>query len=125
MTDHITITDGVNVLHLLPEIEFEITPAELSTAAVMASGREVRDYTGYRNVLTIPTGWLSADNLALLRRMIRISHDLTVVYPTPEGDAKGVFYFSLPTLRAFRYGRDGSIWYGVTLEASETEVHAD
>lgn len=125
MTDHITITDGADVLRLLPGIEFDITPSEVSTAAVMASGREVRDYTGYRNVLTIPTGWLSADDLALLRRMIRTSHELTVTYPTPEGDASGVFYFPMPTLRAFRYGNDGSVWYGVTLEASESEVHRE
>lgn len=123
MTDHIIITDGADTLHLLPEIEFDIVPVEVAYAAAMASGREVRDYIGYRNTLTIPTGWLSAADLALLNRMIRVSHELTVTYPTPEGDRTSVFYFTLPTMRAFKYGAGGSVWYGVTLTASESEVH--
>lgn len=123
MTDHIIITDGLDTLHLLPEIEFEIVPVEVSSAAVMASGREVRDWIGYRNTLTIPTGWLSAEDLAKLRRMILASHVLTVTYPTPEGDAVGEFSMPLPAMRAFKYGPDGSVWYGVTLAMSETEVH--
>lgn len=123
MTDHIIITDGADTLHLLPEIEFDIVPVEVAHAATMASGREVRDWIGYRNTLNIPTGWLSASDLALLNRMIRVSHALTVTYPTPEGDRTSVFYFTLPTMRAFQYGSGGSVWYGVTLTASESEVH--
>ena len=123
MTDHIIITDGSDTIHLLPEIEFEIVPVEVSHTATMASGREVRDWIGYRNTLTIPTGWLSADDLAKLNRMIRGAHELSVTYPTPEGDAEGVFYFSLPTMRAFKYGSGGSVWYGVTITGSESEVH--
>ena len=123
MTDRITITDGAETVSLLPGIEFDIVPVEVSSAAVMASGREVRDWIGYRNTLTIPTGWLSATDLARLNRMIRTSHELSVIYPTPEGDRTGVFYFSLPSMRAFKYGSDGSVWYGVTIAGSESEVH--
>ena len=123
MTDHIIITDGVDTLHLLPEIEFDLSPVEVMHTATMASGREVRDWIGYRNAITIPTGWLSAADLALLNRMIRTSHELTVTYPTPEGDAVGVFFFSLPVMRAFKYGDGGSVWYGVTISGAESEVH--
>lgn len=123
MTDHIIITNGTDTLHLLPGIEFNITPVEVVETAVMASGREVRDYIGYRNVLEIPTGWLSAEDLAKLKRMILTSHVLTVTYPTPEGDAVGEFSMPIPAMRAFKYGSDGSVWYGVTLTMSETEVH--
>ena len=125
MTDHIIITNGTDTLRLLSGIEFNITPVEVVETAVMASGREVRDYIGYRNVLEIPTGWLSAEDLATLKRMILATHVLTVTYPTPEGDAVGEFSVPLPVMRAFRYGPDGSVWYGVTLEMSETEVHAE
>lgn len=123
MTDHIIITNGTDTLHLLPGIEFNITPVEVVETAVMASGREVRDYIGYRNVLEIPTGWLSAEDLAKLKRMILATHVLTVTYPTPEGDAVGEFSMPIPAMRAFKYGSDGSVWYGVTLTMSETEVH--
>lgn len=125
MTDHIIITNGTDTLHLLPGIEFDIAPVEVVETAVMASGREVKDYIGYRNVLTIPTGWLSAEDLAKLKRMILASHVLTVTYPTPEGDAVGEFSMPLPAMRAFKYGSDGSVWYGVTLAMSETEVHTE
>lgn len=123
MTDHIIITNGTDTLHLLPGIEFNITPVEVVETAVMASGREVRDYIGYRNVLEIPTGWLSAEDLAKLKRMILTSHVLTVTYPIPEGYAVGEFSMPIPAMRAFKYGSDGSAWYGVTLTMSETEVH--
>ena len=123
MSDHIIIPNGTDTLHLLPGIEFNITPVEVVETAVMASGREVRDYIGYGNVLEIPTGWLSAENLAKLKRMLLATHVLTVTYPTPEGDAVGEFSMPLPAMRAFKYGSDGSVWYGVTLTMSETEVH--
>lgn len=125
MTDHIIITNGTDTLHLLPGIEFDIAPVEVVEIAVMASGREVKDYIGYRNVLNVPTGWLSADDLAKLKRMILASHVLTVTYPTPEGDAVGEFSMPIPAMRAFKYGSDGSVWYGVTLTMSETEVHTE
>lgn len=125
MTDHIVIKNSVGTIHLLPGIEFDITPVEVSEVAVMASGREVSDYIGYRNVLNIPTGWMSAADLALLKRMIMASHVLTVTYPTPEGDAVGEFSVPIPAMRAFKYGRDGTVWYGVTLNMSETEVHTE
>lgn len=125
MTDHIIITNGTDTLHLLPGIEFDIAPVEVVETAVMASGREVKDYIGYRNVLNVPTGWLSAEDLAKLKRMILASHVLTVTYPTPEGDAVGEFSMPIPAMRAFKYGSDGSVWYGVTLAMSETEVHTE
>lgn len=120
--DRIKISDGKNTLLLLPGIEFTISPEEVSTSAVMASGRLVRDYTGCRNTLTIPTGWLTTSDLALLITMIRTTHELTVTYPTPFGEDTRIFYFSLPETKAFRYGPDGSVWYGVTIIGEESEV---
>lgn len=122
MVDHIIITDGADYVHLLPGIEFTITPVEVSVVATMASGREVRDWTGYKYALEIPTGWLAAENLATLNRMIRETHVLTTTYPTPEGERTSLFSYTLPPLKAFKYGPDGSIWYGVTITATEYEV---
>lgn len=122
MVDRISITDGSDVVSLLPGIEFEVVPVEVAVVGTMASGREVRDWTGYKYTLNIPTGWLSAEDLSKLNSMIRRNHVLTVIYPTPEGDRKSQFVFALPSMRAFRYGNDGSVWYGVTLTATEYEV---
>lgn len=120
--DRITITDGTNTLLLLPGIEFTVAPTEVSTSAVMASGRLVRDYTGYRNTITIPTGWLSESDLSLLIMMIKTTHELTVTYPAPDGDQIRKFYFALPTVKSFKYGLTGNIWYGVTITGEEGEV---
>lgn len=95
----------------------------IGTSQVMASGRTVTDYVGTKTVLTVPTGWLSAADLATLRRMIRGSRALTVAYPDIDGDKVGVFLVSEPEYRAFKYGRDGvEQWYGVTLTMESQEV---
>lgn len=121
MVDRITISDGDTTLALRKNTEFTITPEEVSTSAVMASGRLVRDYTGYRNTISIQV-WLSEAELALLDAMIRTTHELSVTYPVPGGDKTGIFYFTLPELTAFRYGTGSSVWYAVSLSGSESEV---
>ena len=62
--------DGASVT-LLPELEYTVAAEEIGTSATMASGREVFDFVGEKNALSIPTGWLSADDLVTLRDMIR------------------------------------------------------
>lgn len=108
---------------LLSDLEFTITPQMVGTTATMASGRTVTDYVGTKLMLTVPTGWLSAADLALLRRMIRASRALTVQYPDLDGDKTGTFLVSEPAYRAFKYGADGvEQWYGVTLAMEAQEV---
>lgn len=121
MVDRVTISDGETTLTMRKNTEFTIAPEEVSTSAVMASGRLVRDYTGYRNTISMQI-WLSEAELALLDAMIRTTHELTVTYPIPGGDATGVFYFTLPKLTAFKYGAGSSVWYGVSLAGAESEV---
>lgn len=121
MIDNVTISDGETTLTLRKNTEFTITPEEVCSSAVMASGRLVRDYTGYRKTISMQI-WLAEAELALLDAMIRAKHELTVKYPIPGGDDTGVFYFTLPELTAFKYGSGSSVWYGVTLTGAESEV---
>jgi hypothetical protein len=108
---------------LLRDLKYTITPTAIGTTATMASGRTVMDFVGEKNVLTIPTGWLSAADLATLRAMIRRYHVLDITYDEPEGERTAAFLVDQPELRSFRYGADGvTVWYGVTLKATEYEV---
>lgn len=117
------ITDGVRSVTLMSDLEFTITPKMIGVTQTMASGRRVTDYVGTKTFLTVPTGWLSADHLMTLRRMIREKHVLTVRYPDLDGDKIGEFFVEEPAYKAFKYGADGvTQWYGVTLSMEAQEV---
>lgn len=120
---NIKISDGVRTITLLSCLEFTITPKMIGTTAVMASGRSVMDYVGTKLYLNVPTGWLSAADLATLRTMIRQQRALTVWYPDLDGDKSGTFLLTEPEYKAFKYGADGvEQWYGVTLTGESQEV---
>ena len=73
--------------------------------------------------LNIPTGWLSAEELLLLNRMILSEQVLLVRYPDLDGEHEEEFWFDPPVRKAFSYDRDGvKQWYGVTLTASQYGV---
>lgn len=119
----IEISDGAgNSVALLSDIEYTIVPEEIGSSATMASGREVFDFIGEKNTLTIPTGWLRVEQLVVLRDMIRRKHILNIRYSTPEGERTERFLVRQPTLKLFRYDNDTTVWYGVTLTAVQYEV---
>lgn len=120
---NITISDGMQAVTLLPDLVFTIQPETVGTSETMASGRTVMDIVGEKITLNIPTGWLSADDLAKLKGMIRRSHVLTITYPDVDGDKSDLFFVDHPVYKAFRYGADGvEQWYGVTLTATQYGV---
>lgn len=123
MGRRIKISDGENTVVLLPDLVFEIRPEVVGETATMASGRTVMDVVGEKVTLSIPTGWLSVQDLTLLQSMIRRSHLLTITYPDVSGERSEKFYVNHPIYRAFKYGEDGvEQWYGVTLEAQQYGV---
>lgn len=119
----ISITDGVRTVELMPDLRFTIAPETVAVEATMASGKTVMDKIGVKDVLEIPTGWLSVDDLAKLRAMIKASPALTVSYPTVGGDKTDVFIVDQPECKSFSYGDDGvTQWYGVTLTMRQQGV---
>lgn len=121
----ITITDGLETVVLLPDLVFTIQPQTVGTRETMASGKTVMDVVGEKITLEIPTGWLSAADLAKLKAMIRRSHILTISYPDVDGEKRDQFYVDHPVYKAFKYGSDGvEQWYGVTLTATQYGVSA-
>lgn len=89
----------------------------------MASGKTVMDVVGIKNVLVIPTGWLSPSNLATLKSMISNDHILTVTYPDVDGPKTKKFFVEHPVYKTFKYGADGvDQWYGVSLTMKQQGV---
>lgn len=120
---NITITDGMDSVSLLSDLEFTFKPEVVGERAVMASGKTVMDVTGIKFKAVIPTGWLSVADLRTLKAMISRNVTLTVSWPSLDGDRTDECYISLPKFKAFRYGRDGvTQWYGVTLELEQVGV---
>ena len=119
----ITITDGADTVLLRSDLEFEWVPEIVGERAVMASGKTVMDVTGIKNKLTVPTGWLSVQDLVKLRQMIVRNAVLTVKWPSLEGDRQDECYIGMPEFKSFKYGPDGvEQWYGVTLEIEQAGV---
>lgn len=119
----ITIRGELGTVVLLKDLVFEIVPKFVGSSQTMASGRVVMDVVGVQNTLKIPTGWLSVDDLALLRRMILEERVLTVIYPDVGGEKSAEFFFQPPVFRALIYDDDGvRQWMGVTLNAVQQGV---
>lgn len=119
----ITITGSLGSVTLLKDLVFTITPQPVGETATMASGRTVRDHVGEKRVLTIPTGWLSPEDLLLLCTMISRDQVLLIRYPDLGGDREEEFWVDPPVRKSFAYDADGvSQWYGVTLTATQYGV---
>lgn len=121
---NIIITDNTDTITLRNDLMFEIQPEEISRSATMASGRLVKDVIGYKPVLKIPVGYLSLDNMSLLRNMIKRNNGLiSISYPTPNGDITQQFMVEQPTYTTFSYDGNGvAVWQGVTIIARALEV---
>lgn len=121
---NIIITDNVDTITLLRDLEIDVTPKEISKMETMASGREVKDVVGYKPELDIPVGYLSLEDVAKLKAMIERNFGLlTISYPSPDGDKTAQFMVNAPTYTTFDYDDEGvAIWKGVTIKATAVEV---
>lgn len=120
----IIITDYIDTVTLLRDLEISITPKEISRKSEMASGRTVKDIVGYKDVLNLPVGYLSLDdNEKILNMITKNGGLLTISYPTPTGDLTNQFIVDPPTFTTFAYDDRGvAIWKGVTISAETVEV---
>lgn len=125
MNINILITDGTQTVALKNKLIFTNTPEEVSNTATMAGGNIVKDIIGYRNVLSVPCGYLSSGDLLKLRNMILTNAGfLTITYPTIKGMQSERFVVDMPIFKTFKYDDDGvKYWYGITLNCrGETVV---
>lgn len=109
---------------LLDDIEFKIIPEEENISSKMASKRIVKDVIGYRDTLEIPVGYLSVEDMAKLRTMIRKTNGfLNLEYDTPDGDRSELFVIDDIPLTAVKYNDNGvAVWLNVTITGRSAEV---
>lgn len=91
--------------------------------ATMASGKVVKDVTGWRKKLTANWEWLPVGVLSQLVPLARSGGFVEIQYPDPvDGDTSGKFSIEIGNQKVFRY-RDGEpYWYNVELTATAQEV---
>lgn len=91
--------------------------------ATMASGKVVKDVTGWRKKLTASWEWLPAGALNQLVQLARSGSFVNIQYPDPaDGDTSGKFSIEIGNQKVFRYRNGEPYWYNVELTATAQEV---
>lgn len=124
---NIVISDATDTVVLLNDLIFDTVTNEVSKTSEMASGKLVKDISGYRETLNIPVGYLSVEDMSKLKNMI-LKHSglLSIKYPTLLGVVTKKFLVDMPPITPFSYNNEGvAIWKGFTLTAKAVEVDKD
>lgn len=91
--------------------------------ATMASGKVVRDVTGWRRELSASWEWVPAGLLAQLIPLARSGEFVEIQYPDPaDGNTFGKFSIKIGNQKVFRYRKGEPYWYNVELKATAQEV---
>lgn len=91
--------------------------------ATMASGKVVRDITGWRREISASWEWLPNGLLAQLIPLARSGDFVDIQYPDPaDGDTSGKFSIEIGNQKVFRYRNGEPYWYNVELKAIAQEV---
>lgn len=107
----------------MPKVkDIDVGAKEVANTITMASGKVVKDILGYRPSITAKWDYVPASTIVSLLSLLRANHFLYVMYPSPSGDAAGVFEIDYPTLTVFQYKNGTAVWHDVTLKMSGQEV---
>lgn len=117
-------SDDVETITLRRNLKIAVTPEPIEREVDMISGRTVKDVVGYKDVLSLPVGYLSLEDNNKLCQMITRNHGLlTISYTDATGDHTEKFIVKPPTWTSFKYDDDGvAVWEGVTIQARTVEV---
>ena len=116
----IIIIDGIT----MPRTRtLEVGGSYEAKETTMASGKVVRDITGWRKKLTANWEWLPAGVLSQLVPLARSGGFVEIQYPDPaDGDISGKFSIEIGNQKVFRYRNGDPYWYNVELTATAQEV---
>lgn len=122
--DKIKISSMDGLLSIeLPRVKAVMVGAsEVSKSVTMASGKVVKDMIGYRASLTAEWDWIPADTIITLVAMLKSGGFFYVEYPSPQGDASGVFEIGYPSMKIFAFKNGVPVWHGVKLPMTAQEV---
>lgn len=108
---------------VMPKVkDITVGAEEVSKTLTMASGRIVKDLIGYRNIINASWDYVPAATIVSLLDLLKKGNFFYVEYPSPSGDAVGVFEIDYPTLSIFAYLNNVAVWHNVTLKMKAQEV---
>ena len=107
----------------LPRVkDIQVGAEEVAKTVTMASGKTVKDITGYRTTVQASWDYVPAATVTALISLMRGGGFFFVEYPAPDGDASGMFEIDYPTLSVFQFKNGTAVWHGVTLKMTAQEV---
>jgi len=111
----IAITNGTMTVEMPKVKAVEVGAVEVAISKQMASGKIVKDVTGYRPTILASWDFVPADTITNLLTLLRSGSFFTVLYPAPTGDESGIFSITYPTLGLFSFIGGIPVWHNVTL----------
>lgn len=103
----------------MPRIkDINVGAKEVSNTVTMASGKVVKDLLGYRPQITAAWDYVPASTIVSLLMLLRANPFLYVEYPSPSGDANGIFEVDYPAMSVFQYKNGTAVWHDVKLTMS-------
>ena len=109
----------------MPRIkDISVGATEVANTVTMASGKVVKDMIGYRTTLQATWDFVPVTTLTALATLLRSGGFFYVEYPSPTGDAKGMFEIEYPSMTIFAYKNGIAVWHDVQLKMTAQEVSA-
>lgn len=102
--------------------EIQIGASEVSNTVKMASGKVVKDMIGHRTTIQASWDYVPAATLTALAVLLRSGGFFFVEYPSPTGDAEGIFEIEYPTMSVFQFKNGVAVWHNVQLKMTAQEV---
>lgn len=121
--DKITMYAADDTAYELPRTrDYTVSVEEIGTTKVMLSGKEKRDITGYRSIITVNWDWFPAETLTAILPLIRSGNFIRCTLPLPEGTADAMFSVSMPSPRIFKFVNGAPMWRDISLTFRAQEV---
>lgn len=102
--------------------DIQVGADEVANTVTMASGRVVKDMIGYRTTVQAKWDYVPAETLTALAVLLRQGGFFFVEYPSPTGDASGMFEIEHPTMTVFQFRNGVAVWHSVKLKMTAQEV---
>lgn len=102
--------------------DIQVGATEVANTVSMASGKVVKDMIGYRPSVEASWDYVPASTLTALAVLLRGGGFFYVEYPSPTGDAKGMFEIEYPTMAVFQFKDGEAVWHNVKLKMTAQEV---
>ena len=110
------------VVEMLRVKDIEVGAEEVANTVTMASGKVVKDVIGYRTTIKAKWDYVPVATLTALAVLLRQGGFFFVEYPSPAGDAFGMFEVEYPAMKVFQFKNGIAVWHDVELRMTAQEV---